>query len=208
MLYPRTAHLNGKDVLVSDTEMVSWPEHLTTEHRILFLSGAFSGDVAGLNLLMALDTISHDPIKIVITSPGGELDTTFLFYDTMRMLQSPVETVGRYCASAAAMILAAGAKGKRYLYPHCKVMLHLHANYFQKDTVVNFQDMEIQQRESRKYKDKMVDILLECGAIKSRAEILVDMDRDFWLEPQEAIDYGLADAIWTPEIWKEWTKGE
>lgn len=202
MLYPRTVRLNGKDVLVNDTEMVSLYEHLTLEHRIMFFSGALSGDMAGHNLLLALDTISHEPIKIVITSPGGELDSTFLFYDTMKMIQSPVWTVGRYCASAAAMLLAAGYKGKRYLYPHAKVMLHLPAGQMMGDS----KDWEIQHRQMGLYRNRVVDILCECGATKGREEILADMDRDFWLEPQEAIDYGLADEIMIPTIWQEWTK--
>lgn len=204
MFYPRIVKINGKEVLVSEDQMVSYREHLNFNRRMLFISGAITGEVEAHNTLMAFDTISHDPIYLVITSPGGDLDATFLFYDTMKLIKSPIITVGRYCASAAALLLAAG--GKRYLLAHARVMLHLHASYFQKDTIINYQDMEIQQRQSQKYKDKMVDILCECGVRKSREEILADIDRDFWLEPQEAIDYGLADKIMTPEIWQEMIK--
>ena len=204
MLYPRTTTLNGEQVLVADNQMTAYKEHLQVQHRILFLTGILGGETESHNLLLALDSISHDPIKLVITSAGGELDSTFLFYDTMKMLQSPVEVVGRYCASAAVLLLAAGSKGKRYLFPHAKVMLHLPSNYFQKDTVISVQDMEISQNELRKYKDKMVEILRDCGVKKSREEILLDIDRDFWLEPEEACAYGLCDEIMTPQIWSHW----
>ena len=199
MFYPRTATINGQEMLVDDTQMVSYREHLNFEKRMLFISGAITGEVESHNTLMAFDTISHDPIKLVITSPGGDLDSTFLFYDTMKLMKSPIITIGRYCASAAAIILAAGTK--RYLFPHAKVMLHLPSGQMGGDS----KDWEIQHREMQKYKDKIVDILCENGAKKSREEILSDIDRNFWLEPQEAINYGLADEIITPEVWREWS---
>ena len=198
MLYART--FNNK--LVQDNQMVGYREHMTTEHRILFLTGPLTGDTEPHNLMMALDTISHDPVKLIITSPGGELDSTFLFIDTMKMIKCPVETIGRYCASAAAIILASGAKGKRYLLPHAKVMLHLPAGQMGGDS----KDWEIQHKQMLGYKNRIVDILCECGVTKTREEILADIDRDFWLDPQEAIDYGLADQILTTEMWQEWIK--
>ncbi len=203
MLYSRVAIVDGKETLVDENQMVVYKEHLT-KYRILFLSGVLTGETESHNLLMALDTLSHDPIKIVITSPGGDLDSAFLFYDTMKMIQSPVITVGRYCASAAAMLLAAGSK--RYLFPHAKVMLHLPSNYFAKDTAIQLQDMEIIHQETKKYKERMIDILQECGVQKGHDEILADIDRDYWLEPEGAITYGLADKIMTSEIWQEWIK--
>ena len=100
------------------------------------------------------------------------------------------------------MLLAAGSK--RYLYPHAKVMLHLPSGQMGGDA----RDLEIQHRQMGVYRDKVIDILCDCGAKKNRTEILGDMDRDYWLEPQEAIDYGLADEILTPEIWRSWIKEE
>lgn len=197
MLYPRQAE-DGK--LVTEEQMVGYREHLTNEHRILFLTGLISGETESHNLLMALDSLSYDPIRLVITSPGGDLDAALLFYDTMRLLKSPIETLGRYCASAAAMLLATG--GKRYLLPHAKVMLHLPAGQMGGDA----RDWEIQHKQMIKYKNKMVDILIKCGVKKSHEEILADMDRDFWLEPDEAIAYGLADKIMTPEVMEEWLR--
>jgi len=197
VLYPRQLE-NG--LLVSDDQMVGYREYMTQNHRILFLSGVITGETESQNLLLALDSISHDPIKLVITSPGGDLDSTFLFYDTMKMIKSPVETVGRYCASAAAIILAAGCK--RYLFPHAKVMLHLPAGQMGGDA----KDWDIQHKQMEKYRSTVVDILHDCGAKKSSVEILSDIDRDYWMEPEEAIEYGLADSIMDYKSWNKWIK--
>lgn len=195
MLYPR---YSDKDELVTSDQMVGYKEHLTHTKRILCLSGDIGFSADPLDLLMALDTLSDDPITLFISSGGGSLDTTFLLYDTLKMMKSPIITVGRYAASAAALILAAGCN--RYLLPHAKVMLHLPAGQMQGDSA----DFDIQHKQMNSYKEKVVDLLQECGVKKNREEILGDINRDFWLEPQEAIDYGLADEILTPEKWQEW----
>lgn len=200
MLYPRIIELSGIETLVDDTQMCHYREHMTQEHRTLFLSGTIGGETDSRHLLLALDTLSHDPVTIQITSPGGDLDATFLFIDTMKLVKSPIITIGEYCASAACLLLASGAK--RYLYPHAKVMLHLATGMAGGD----YKDITIQHRQMVSYQDKIIDILLDAGVKKSREEILADIDRDFWLEPKEAIEYGLADEILTPEIWEELTK--
>jgi ATP-dependent Clp protease protease subunit len=201
MLYPRIARVGERDVTIADYEMVSYKEHMTQEHRILYLDGVISGDSSPRQLLGALDTLSHDPIKLFITSPGGDLDTTFLFYDVMKRIQSPVITIGDYCASAAAILLAAGSK--RYLSPHAKVMLHLPAGQMGGDA----RDWDIQHKQMEKYRKAVVDILRECGVKKSHEEILNDIDRDYWMNAEEAINYGLADKIIDKEIWGEWIDG-
>jgi len=202
MLYPRIARVGETDKLVADIEMVGYREHMTQEHRILFLSGVMSGEMDSQNLLLALDSLSHEPIKIVITSPGGDLDTTFLFIDTMKLIQSPVITIGRYCASAACLILASGQE--RYLYPHARTMLHLATGQMMGD----YKDYAIQHSLMVNYQDKIVDILTEAGVKKSKDEILADIDRDFWLDSSEACAYGLADEIITPQIWTRWIDGD
>jgi len=198
MLYPRVARVGEKDVTIADYEMVGFKEHMTQEYRTLYLDGVISGDSSPRQLLGALDTLSHDPIKLFITSPGGDLDTTFLFYDVMKRIKSPVITIGDYCASAAAILLAAGSK--RYLSPHAKVMLHLPAGQMGGDA----RDWDIQHNQMEKYRNRVVDILIECGVRRSKEEILNDIDRDYWLEPREAIEYGLADEVLTAETWEEW----
>lgn len=198
MLYPRITNLQGKDVLVNDNQMVGYKEHMTQKHRTLYFDGLITGDSSPRQLLGVLDTLSHEPIKLFITSPGGDLDSTFLFYDVMKRIKSPIITIGDYCASAAAIFLAAGTK--RYLSPHAKVMLHLPAGQMGGDA----RDWDIQHKQMEKYRNKIVDILIECGAKKSHTEILNDIDRDYWMEPDEAINYGLADEVLTAKTWQEW----
>ena len=202
MLYPRIGLVDGFEELINENQCVGYKEHMADAHRILYLSGVITGDMDNHNLLMTLDSLSHDPIKLFITSPGGDIDATFLLYDTFKLLGSPVITVGRYCASAAAILLAAGSK--RYLYPHSKVMLHLPAGQMGGDA----RDWDIQHKQMTRYKDKIVEILCECGAKKKREEILEDIDRDYWMEPDEAIAYGLADELMNPKIWQSWIKEE
>jgi len=202
MLYPRVARVGEHDMLVEDSQMTGYKEHMAQEHRILYIDGVITGDSSPRQLLGAMDTPrlnpNHEPIKLFITSPGGDLDITFLFYDVMKRIKSPVITIGDYCASAAAIILAAGSK--RYLSPHAKVMLHLPAGQMGGDA----RDWDIQHRQMEKYRNKIIDILIECGAKKSKEEILNDIDRDYWMEPEEVIEYGLADEILTSKIWEEW----
>ena len=200
MLYPRTATINGQETLVDDIQMRGYKEHMTQKYRTLFLSGVLTGETDSRHLLLALDSLSDDPITIMITSPGGDLDSAFLIYDTMRLVKSPIITIGEYCASAAVLLLASGSK--RYLYPHAKVMLHLPSGQMGGDA----KDWDIQHQQMTLYKNKMVDVLCECGARKSRDEIMDDIDRDYWLEPKEAVAYGLADEIMTKEIWQSLVK--
>ena len=198
MLYPRET-CDG--LLVEEAQMVNYGEHLAMEHRIVRLSGAITGEFAFHDFLMALDSLSHEPIKILITSPGGDLDSAFLLCDTLKIIKSPIITIGRYCASAACLILASG--NERYLYPHAKTMLHLPAGQMGGDA----RDWEIQHRQMTIYKNKIIDILIEAGVKKKREEILIDIDRDFWMDSQETIDYGLADKILTGEKWLEFIGG-
>ena len=212
MLYPRVVRLNGKETLCDDTQCVGYKEHMTQNHRLLFLTGIIGarcitcggGENDSHNLLMALDSPKlnpdHKPIRIMITSPGGDVDSTFLLIDTMKIIQSPVITIGKFCASAACLLLASGSK--RYLYPHAKTMMHLATGQMGGD----YKDFAIQNKQMISYQNKIIDLLLSAGVKKSREEILIDIDRDFWLEPKEVIEYGLCDEIITPEIWKELIK--
>jgi len=196
MLYPRTDFIDGKEALVHELQMVGYKEHMFQKHRVMYLTGVITGEVDSRHLLMTLDSLSHEPIKIFITSAGGDLDSTFLFYDTIKMIESPVIIIGEYCASAAAILLASGSK--RYLYPHAKTMLHLPAGQMGGDA----RDWDIQVKQMNQYKNRVVDILKDCGATKDREEILNDMDRDFWMDADETIQYGLADGILTKDILK------
>ncbi len=198
MIYPRTTK-SGR--LVSADQMVDYQEHLRKK-RVILASGAMTGDMSFHDCLLAYDSLSHEPIKIVITSGGGDLDAAFLLCDTIKLMASPVYTLGRYCASAAALVLTSGEK--RYLLPHSKVMLHPHRLFLGAEGLTDA-DIDVVRQQSRKYKEKMIDLLIENGAKKDREGILADIEnKDFWLEPEEAIAYGLADEIFTKEIMQEW----
>lgn len=195
-LYPRKE--NGK--YVADNQMVSYREHLSREHRVIFLTGVISEDTESCNLLMALASVSDEPLKMVITSPGGYLDTTYMFCDTMNMIMSkvPIYTLGRFVCSAAVLPFVCGTK--RYLLPHAKMMLHLPWGQISGDT----KEIDIQKKEMEKTQEQMIEFLKEHGVKKSSEIILQDIDRERWMNPQEAIDYGLADEIISPETMKEW----
>ena len=195
MIYPR---VDKEGTLVTENQMVSSSEHLLQKHRMVSILGALTGELSAVHVLWALDSISHEPIKLVITSPGGDLDSAFLLYDTIKTISSPVWTLGRYCASAAALLLASGSR--RVLMSHAKVMLHLPSGQLYGDAT----DWEIQQREMIKYKDELVSSLQACGVKRTKEEILMDINRDRWFNAEEAITYGLADEIMTKELWGEW----
>ena len=193
---------------VEDDQMRSTKEYLLDEHRVVFLDGVIrdarcqlcgkAGDADSANLLLALAAHSPEPIKMFITSPGGVVDTAMMIYDTMKLIDAPIITVGRYCASAAAILMAAGSE--RYLWPRAKMMLHLPSGVMQGDAV----ELAIQQEEMAKTQQSLVDALIECGVKKTPRQILKDINREKWFNPKEAIEYGLADEIVTPELLKGW----
>ena len=193
---------------VEDDQMRSTKEYLLDEHRVVFLDGVIrdarcqlcgkAGDADSANLLLALAAHSSEPIKMFITSPGGVVDTAMMIYDTMKLIDAPIITVGRYCASAAAILMAAGTE--RYLWPRAKMMLHLPSGVMQGDAV----ELAIQQEEMAKTQQSLVDALIECGVKKTPRQILKDINREKWFNPKEAIKYGLADEIVTPELLKGW----
>jgi ATP-dependent Clp protease protease subunit len=142
--------------------------------------------------MLYLQSVKRDQdIHLYINCPGGDIDDTLAIYDTMRFLNCDIAT---YCvggaSSGAAVILAAGTKGKRYALPHAKVMIH------QPWGLVGGQaaDMRIQADEILKVKRTLIAILSrETG--KSAEEVERDTERDRYMDAQEALDYGLIDEI-------------
>lgn len=195
MLYPRLTHEGQpipKDALVRPEE------HLMTQRRIICLEGEMTGDPTAINTLMSLGSMSKDPIKMTISSPGGSLDAAFLLYDTMKLSPAPIWTLGRWVCSAAVIALA-GAH-RRYLLPHSRVMLHLPQTAMSGDP----KEISIMQAEFEKYKEEMLDLYIACGAKKKKSKILADIDRALWMGPEETIAYGLADEIISQAEWNSW----
>ncbi len=187
------------------------PQEALFYKRVLFLYGplfAFPhrsdmfSPFSLVDSLWMLDALSHDPIYLVIDSPGGSVSAGLNLLDMMQLVKSPIVTVGRNCYSMAAIILAAGAKGRRLVYPHSSVMLHLPTA----QTPEKIDPLQLQKEadEFTRVKNELVDILIDCGAkgtVKSksrRKEILKDMDRVFYLTAKDAVNYGLADKIVEP----------
>lgn len=162
--------------------------------RIIFLGTAIDENVANLVVCQLLHLEAEDPAKpinLYINSPGGEMTGFFAIADTMRYIGAPVSTicVGQ-AASAAAVLLAAGEPGQRYVLPNARVLLHQPHGGAQGQSV----DIEIQVREIVEMRNRMVDILVEATN-QDRARIVDDLDRDFILRGQAALDYGVADQI-------------
>jgi ATP-dependent Clp protease protease subunit len=167
------------------------------KERIIFL-GMPINDVVANSIIAQLLYLEHeDPNKDIhfyIHSPGGELHSALAIYDTMQFIKCDVQTIGiGIVASAAAVLLAAGAKGKRLALPNTEILLHqVMAGPIGGQAV----EIEIAAKEIVKLKDRVNKILAKhTGQPLERIE--KDTDRDFWLSAEEAKEYGLIDKILT-----------
>jgi ATP-dependent Clp protease protease subunit len=164
--------------------------------RIIFLGTPIDDTIANLICAQMLFLESEDPdkdINLYINSPGGDITGLLAVYDTMKYIKPSVST---FCfgqaASAAAVLLGAGAKGKRFALPHARVLLH------QPWGGVGGQasDIEIQAREILRMKDMLNDMLAQDTG-QSVERITKDTDRDFIISAAEAVEYGLIDEVIT-----------
>lgn len=162
-------------------------------NRIIFLSGEIDDNVAGLVIseLLYLDSISNDDIYLYINSPGGSVTAGLSIYDTMNYIKSDVATVATgLCASMAAVILAAGAKGKRLSLANSEIMIHQVLGGTQGQAT----DIKIQAERILEIKKKLNKILASlCN--KTENKINKDTERDYYMDAEAAIKYGLIDNI-------------
>jgi ATP-dependent Clp protease protease subunit len=172
-------------------------EKMFFEKRAVYLWGPVDDKSAReiVTKLLLLDADKTGEIKFYINSPGGVVTSGMVIYDTMKLIASPVSTVCMgLAASMGSILLSAGTKGKRFIYPHGEVMIHQPSigGYFQ----ANSADIEIQATQIRKTKEIGAKILAEnCG--KSIDQVMKDFDRDYWMDAEEAVKYGITDAILT-----------
>ena len=162
--------------------------------RIVFLGSPIDDQVANLVIgqLLHLDGEHPErPISLYINSPGGEMTGLFAIHDTMQHVRSPVSTicVGQ-AASAAAVLLAAGEPGRRFALPNARILLHQPHGGAQGQST----DIEIQAREMVEMRERMVDILARATG-RSHQQLQRDLDRDFILRGQSAVDYGVIDEV-------------
>ncbi len=162
--------------------------------RIIFVGGQISDDVANLVTAQLLFLESEDPareISMYINSPGGSVTAGLAIYDTMQFVKPPVSTlcVGQ-AASMGAVLLAAGAKGKRYSLPHSRIMIHQLSGGFEGQAT----DIDIQAREALRLRDLLNQILSDHTG-QPLKKIEKDTDRDNFLGAAEAVEYGLIDEM-------------
>ncbi len=162
--------------------------------RIVFLGDGIDDHVANLVVAQLLFLESEDPdkdISLYINSPGGVISSGMAIYDTMQYVKCPVSTicVGQ-AASMAAVLLAAGAPGKRFALPYARVMIHQPSGGSQGQAA----DIEIQAKEILRLKDILNRILVQHTG-QPLKRIAADTDRDFFMSAEEAVRYGLVDRV-------------
>ena len=166
--------------------------------RIIFLGTPIDAQVANVVVAQLLFLDAQNPnqeIKLYINSPGGEVDAGLAIYDTMQFVRAPVSTIViGMAASMAAVILAAGEKGRRYALPNAKVMIHQPWGGVRGTA----SDIAIQAQEILKAK-KLLNEILAKHTGQPLEKVEKDTDRDYYLSAQEALEYGLIDQVVTRE---------
>jgi ATP-dependent Clp protease, protease subunit len=166
------------------------------KERIVFLGTPIDDNVGNLIMAQLLHLESEDPdkdINLYINSPGGDITSLFAIYDTMQYVKCDVSTtVMGQAASAAAVLVLAGAKGKRFALPHSRILLHQPHGGAQGQAV----DIEIQAREIIRYR-QLLDQLIAEHTGQPLDKVGKDTDRDYILTAQEAVEYGVVDEVIT-----------
>jgi ATP-dependent Clp protease protease subunit len=168
------------------------------EERIIFLGTPISDDVANAVMAQLICLESMDPdrdIEIYINSPGGSFTAMTTIYDTMQFIKPDVRTVCMgQAASAAAILLGAGAPGKRLAVPNARVLIHQPA--YSEAITGQASDLEIHAQEIQRMRTLMEELIAKHSN-RSLEQVHADVERDKILTTQEAIDYGLVDAFTT-----------
>jgi ATP-dependent Clp protease protease subunit len=164
------------------------------KERIIFLGDAIEDNVANLIIAQLLFLESEDPekdISLYINSPGGVVTSGLAIYDTMRYLRAPVSTIciGQ-AASMGAVLLAAGAPGKRYALPNARIMIHQGSGGFRGNTP----DVEIQMREMLHLTERLMQIVAEHSG-QTFEKVKRDSERDYFMSAEDAKTYGIIDEV-------------
>lgn len=163
------------------------------DERKVFLWGMVDDGSAKhvIDRLLYLDMQNHKEIQLYINSPGGYVTSGFAIYDTIRSLKSPVSTIcSGLAASMGSILLSAGKKGRRFIQPHAQVMIHQPSGGARGQA----SNIEIQAKEIIKTRELSARILAEnCG--QDPEKVMKDFDRDFWMNAEESIAYGIVDSV-------------
>lgn len=162
--------------------------------RIVFIGDQVHPTMANIIIAQFLFLEKEDPdsdILVYINSPGGDVMAGLAIYDTMKLIRPEVQT---YCvgmaASMGAVLLSGGTKGKRYALPNARIMIHQGSAGFSGTP----SDIEIQARLVLDFKEVLTRILAEnCG--REYSQVTKDIDRDYWMKPQEGVEYGIIDEV-------------
>ena len=168
------------------------------KERIIFLGGPIDSEVANVVTaqLLLLDSQSREqPINLFINCPGGEVYSGLAIYDVMQYISAPVHTncVG-IAMSMGSAILMAGAKGNRVALPHSRIMIHAGSAGFPR---ASLPDLEVQAREFTDIRNMMEEIYHRHTG-HSREKLRADMERDRFMSPEQALEYGLIDRVVEP----------
>ena len=169
------------------------------KERIIFVGTPISDAIANLVIAQMLFLASEDPqkdISIYINTPGGSVTAGMAIYDTMQYISTDVVTIciGQ-ASSMGAVLLAGGSKGKRQALPNARILLHQPMGGIGGQAA----DMEIHAREILKIRQQLNDILAECTG-QTLDQIQQDTERDFFMSPEAAKEYGLIDEIIAPTV--------
>jgi ATP-dependent Clp protease protease subunit len=166
------------------------------KERIIFLGDAIEDHLANLVIAQLLFLDSEDPekdISLYINSPGGVVNAGLAIYDTMQYLKAPVSTICiGMAASMAAVLLAAGAKGKRYALPNSRVMIHQGSGGFRgnaPDALIQMKEWEFLVQRNNELLSRHTGQPLE--------KVMKDTDRDYFMSPEDARDYGIIDSVYS-----------
>lgn len=167
---------------------------LLLRNRLIFLGTPISDQVANLIVAQLLFLNQEDrdaPINMYINSPGGQVYAGLAIYDAMQMISNPISTVAvGVTASFGTVLLAAGTKGQRYALPHATIHLHQPLGGAQGQVT----DIEIQAKEFLRLRTKLNEVLTKHTG--QPAEVIErDTERDFWMDANSAVDYGLVDEV-------------
>ena len=166
------------------------------KERIVFLGTPIDDAVGNLIMAQLLHLESEDPdkdINLYVNSPGGDITSLFAIYDTMQYNKPDVSTICMgQAASAAAVLVLAGTKGKRYALPHSRILLHQPHGGAQGQAV----DIEIQAKEITRYRKLLEELIAEHTG-QPLEKVSKDTDRDYILTADEAVEYGVVDEVIT-----------
>ncbi|MGB4762606.1 MAG: ATP-dependent Clp protease proteolytic subunit [Candidatus Saccharimonas sp.] len=164
------------------------------EDRIIFLGEEVTEHTANVVVAQLLHLANEDPdkdIQLYINSPGGSVYDGMAIYDTIQFIKPDVQTIGiGLQASMGAFLLSSGTKGKRYVLPHSRVMIHQPSS----GTQGKVTDQEISLREVMRIKEELSEIMARNTGQKLE-KVKADMERDYWMSADEAVKYGIVDEV-------------